>query len=372
MTHSSALAILPKFLWKSVFDYVSMTEMRKLNNIGSYETLFTDAYCKELVLGDKTGKITLIQADWSRIEDFWRYTIGNYVEYSNLNDMYRWIQATDTTKFIYITVFIKSGTYMANGYYNINKKCSVSINGSKIGQTTFSNIYHCGDVKYELPQYCSVKNIIFNIHCDWNHYHLQKYDMQLILSNCVFNNHIIIKSVKYLAISNCKFNNQFSILSIQLSNISDCIFGYRIYSQSIRHLNITKCVLNQESNIMIDHGIKGTIDFSNNIVKQTKSIFIIINIYNSTINIHDNIISDLDTCVSFRQDSSKCGTNCFLMQNNHMTNVLNKYIFVNYKDNITSIGGDIQQHIHTKCEFIIDSSNTLTNCGFDIDPDIKN
>ena len=367
MTHSSALAILPKFLWKSVFDYVSMTEMKKLNKIRSYEAIFTDAYCKELVLGDKIGKITLIQTDQSRIEDFWRYVIDNHAEYDNLDDMYCWIQEADITNFIYITVFIKPGTYMANGCYNIGKKCSISINGSKIGQTTFSNIY--ASVTYEISQYYSAKYIIFNNPCYWI-YHLQKYDMQLILSNCTFNDYVTINSVKYLAISNCKFNKQLAMLSMQLSNISDCTFSQQVYLYSIRHLNITKCVLNQESNIMIDYGTK--VNFSNNIVKQTKSIFIIVNIYNSTVNIHNNTISDLDACIKFRVDSSRCGTNCFLMQNNHMTNVLNKYNFVNYQDNITSIGGDIQCNIYTKCKFMIDRTNTLINCGFDIDPDTKN
>ena len=384
MTYSSALAMLPKFLWKSIFDYLTMIELRKLSSMSSYTLIFTDIYCKELVLGDKMSRIIAIQTDQDRIDNFWKYVIDNYTEHDILDDVYHWIQSKSKNEGTYVTVFIKSGLYMVNdNLYGPSKKQSISINGSKLGQTEFRNIRH--EYAARLPcvhfsRYYSAKNIIFNDHvviesvkrlaisnCKFNNrLHMESIRL-LAISNCTFNDYASIESVKHLAISNCKFNWRLYMKSIKLLTVSNSTFDYRITLQSIRQSDITNCVLNQKSTIVINYKNKGIINFNNNIVKGTKTIFLIANISNSSINIHNNVISDLNSCIDFYQDSPKYETNCFLMQNNHITNVLNRYNIVNYLNNIRDISKHIQQNIHTKCKIIIDDSNTLTECGFGID-----
>ena len=385
MTYPSALAILPKFLWKSIFDHLAMIELRKLSSMLSYTSIFTDIYCKELVLGDKMSKIIAIQTIFERIDNFWKYTIGNYTEHDILDDVYHWVQSKSKNGYIYVTVFIKSGLYMVNDdLCGLDKKYCVLINGSKLGQTEFRNIrpkYAARLPCVYFPRYYSAKNIVFNDHvaiesvkrlaisnCKFNNRLYIASISLLTISNCIFNDDTSIQLFEHLAIFNCEFNNRLRMESMKLLTIFNCTFGYRITLQSIQQSNITNCVLNHESHIMINYKNKGIINFYNNIVKGTKSIFRIANINNSIINIHNNVISDLNSCINFCHDSSICGTNCFLIRNNHITNILNKYNLVNYQGNIIDLSKHIQEIIHTMCKIIIDDSNTLINCGFNIDP----
>lgn len=141
MSYPSVLTILPKFLWKSIFEYRKIHQLKKLRMISVCESIFDNTCCRKLMLGNKTGKIISIQMDNNRINNFWKYCIDNYVEHEHMENLFQMIQEKNIDKFMYIIVFIKSGTYCMNYHYHNfhNKKYSIFINGSKSGQT---NITH--------------------------------------------------------------------------------------------------------------------------------------------------------------------------------------------------------------------------------------
>lgn len=112
-------------------------------------------------------------------------------------------------------------------------------------------------------------------------------------------------------------------------------------------------------------------DFVNNIM--SKSMLLVTHIKNNTIVIRNNNISDCSTCISFNNNAYIVGKNHVNIQNNHLTNIPTTYNHIK-EDNMYSkyTYEQVEEKISNKCKFTIDSSNTLTNCGFTIDADIKN
>ena len=370
MAHHSVLTILPRFLWKPIFDSLSVIELKKLSSMRTFTNLFTDAYCKELILSNKTGKIKVIRANENRIDNFWIHAYNTYVEYDCLIDMMQSIRQK-TKEFIYITVFIQPGKYDNHYYYDFGyRKCNISINGSKTGQTDFCSAYNQQHTYNYLPHCLSLKNIVYMSDCCINTYRHPNKTGSIILSNCIFNRKFFLQSTRHSTISNCTFNG-FSIMSlIQYLTMSYCVFDCQA-EYDVQHLVIIKCILNSQTNTVVYCNKDSTIEFNNNTITQTTSIMSLIGLKNNTIKIHNNIILDVDACISFYKYKPIHGENYFLMQNNSITNMPHKYNRINYAGVTINISKKINTRILSKCKFILDNSNTLTNCGFTVDADTK-
>ena len=365
MAHHSALTILPRFLWKPIFDYLPAQSLKKLSNMHTFANLFTDAYCKELILSNKTGIIKVIRTSENRIDNFWIHAYNTYVEYNHLTNLMSSIDQK-TKKLRYITIFIQPGKYYNYYYsdYNSFGTLYVSINGSKTGQTDFY-----GTHKY-VPYDISLKNIVYidDIRIDVQR-QLSK-TASIRLSNCIFNKYFVLRSAGYLSISNCIFNGSNIMSSIQHLIMSDCVLNCQ-NEYNAQHLVITKCILNPKTNIMISCNNNSTVDFNQNMITQTASIMSITGLDHSTIKIHNNIISEVDACISLHKYKSIRGKNFFLMQNNSITNMPHKYNRIDYAG-VINAGKKLNSRIRSKCKFILDESNTLINCGFTADANIKN
>lgn len=398
MTYSSALAILPKFMWKPILDYLSIKQLTKLSRFRAYDSVFTDIYCKKLMLSGKTGAITVVLTDHIRTSNFWIHACNTHNTYDYLKDLYRSLKKIK--KNIYVTVFIKSGMYFMSHrdtsqfiFYNMNR--SLSIIGSKSGRTEFGSID-----KYKhiyLPYCSSLKNIVFTTHLTIesrinNKLGQKKYNVESVnLTNCRFNSFSLCPT-RYVTVVDCKFSDDITLSHLRCLTISNCEFNNMIFLSQIRHLTvsncefnnniislyqnhqsiITKCIFNSGSYIELSGKKSGSIDFGNNTVTHTQFIFTIREIENNTINIHDNIISNLEACISFSRDTYKRGNTCFLIYNNHLTNIYHKYNNISYAHVKINNSRQVIKEIHNKCKITMDSSNTLTNCGFTVDANTKN
>lgn len=368
MGYLSALAILPKFLWKSIFDYLSIKQLMKLSGLGAYNSILTDSYCKELIYGDKSGAIIAVTTDHPRIDNFWRHACVAYNTYDCMKNLSLSLNKK-TSESIHISVFIKPGIYRTIlDYYSHhsfnNSKYSLSINGSKLRKTKFrcTDLYNINYVN--LPQCFSLKNIVFtsNVIIDGS-YSRNNITKSINLVNCIFNG-LSLSLTEHVTLAGCIFKVATRLTSIQHLSISKCEFGGIFSLQKIYRSVITKCLFNSVP-IKLDGKTGGSIDFCNNTVIYARSIFRITHIENNTIDIHDNTISDIDTFISFYKCSSKSKNNRFLVHNNHLENIRHKYNIIDSMHNIINVGKHAIDRINNGCKIIIDDTNTLTNCGFD-------
>ena len=338
MSYSSPLVILPKFLWKHIAIYSCLQDISKIRVIASFRTIFDDAYCKQCLPGDKTKSIVAIRTNNIQAQsglipansNYWDYALIHYYEFDCIGDLFECIKQKKFKKFANINVFIKTGIYgfgikqnAYNEYDLYGKKCSIAISGSTIGQTIIGNNTTPTWILC-IPFEISFENIIFDI-------------------QCVFSGVVLIDT--FLKIKHCSFSRTISLGEIKNSTISHCIFS----AKSMIHIHNT------------------SIDYNNNNVQQ-KYIFLIMDIDNNTIIIRDNIVSNCDSLISFFQHSTKIGVTRIIVKNNHLTNILKKYNYIDhFTTNVKCINRAYRRKIRSKCIIEVDSSNILTNCGFTID-----
>ena len=359
MVYSSALTILPRFLWKLIIDHLSTKSIFMLRAIKSCKAIFTNAYCKELILSNKTGKIILIKTNSSVIKNFWMYALDNYIEHNDFGDTLRSIEKKKIMRYIHITIFIKAGIYNIQNMQNTirlhDKNCSISINGSKTGLTVIArniqqdNYYY---PKIRVAQYVSIKYITFDvgIHLDGKK---KVYNSQrLNLYECIFNYGIGQCSIQHSSITKCiiRGNKELCILAC---NKSDTVC---IVKDSI--LNTKKCITIINKNII-------HITLENNTILYAEYIIWFILAVNINILVKNNTISNIDNLVGFDVNLSKyTHNNIVIMQDNNMNCVFNKHQAIKCND---VINDNKPIDLSTKYTLAINNTNTLTNCGFTVD-----
>ena len=300
MTHLSALAILPKFLWKHIAVYLSLRDIGVNRSIAGFKTVFDDDYCKQRLLSDTTEDIIVVKTKSNNNDNFWSYALVCHQKYNCLPDLFRIIGQTKFRKFTYITVFMKAGKYTIE--YNIdlysfhNNKCSLSI----IGSTSDSTIIigqKCVTWRIQVPRCISFENIIFDTDCRVQGMTKKGFTTLTSITNCKFTNwlYIYIYDIQKLSITNCEFNRPIIMDTIAQSFVTQCTFNIK-----------SEVTLNNVS-----------IDFNNNIVIP-KQILYIGQLVNNTIIIRNNAVSDCVTCIRFGNYAHPTKNDHILIRNNHL------------------------------------------------------
>ena len=349
--YSSALSILPRFLWKLTIEYLSVESIFRFRTIKSCKLIFTNAYCKELILSDRIGRIALIKTNSSVIKNFWKYALDNHVDFDDLDDALRSIEKKKIMRYVHITIFIKTGVYIMRNMQNTirlhDKNCSISINGSKIGATHIVDNMQQNDgfyLKIRVAQYISIKYVTFNIDIRFDGIKKMYHSQSLNLYKCIFNNGIGQRSIQHFNMAKC-------IICGDNGN-TNCIIKDSI-------LNTHTCITIMGFNTNTIH-----ITLENSILSKSEYILWFIVSINANILIKNNIISNVDSLIGFHTHFYKyvCN-NIIIMQNNTLTQIFNKYKHIEYEaNNIYS-----ELNLSTSCGLAINNTNTLTNCGFNID-----
>ena len=201
MTCTSALAILPKFLWKQIACYMYPQDIAKVRHIADFITTFNNEYCKQHLLNNTSEAIIAIitksvndQPEITTMDDskFWDHVLAHHYKFNYISHLFVFIGKKKFRKFAYITAFIKAGAHnsgintvktcdMWNKYNFFNKKCSVTINGSTSGQTIISSSRIVG-WSFCIPLCFSFENIIFDADCTF-------VGNKGIFNNCVYIQH---------------------------------------------------------------------------------------------------------------------------------------------------------------------------------------
>lgn len=364
MTYHTPQAIIPKFLWKYIIEYVSYTDIINLITVNShFARLIDDGDGKNSFLENRSDNIAIVKCASKQMNYFWKYAIEHYVSCDNsINGLFRYIvndlADSDDGVFTYYKIFIKSGEYLLNANiigrddtFIFSKPCSTEINGSKSEMVTFKrnvmqNTIYNNKLYITLPMFFTMKHIRFcELSCQFH-----KHRLNLNVTDC------IDMSQHVLYISNCIFDkSELSILSINKSTITNCEFnGKGLYISSTDFDNkIANRMRKIGRNICIEYLISHstfssvqecvyivcdllrTIKFTNNIVRTTDKIFRSI-INNKTVYVaSNNKIYNINLCAD--------GCDNISFKHNHFDNV---------------------DTLYNKCNIInADNTNTYENCG---------
>ena len=307
MTHLSALAILPKFLWKHIAVYLSLRDIGVNRSIAGFKRIFDDDYCKSRLLSDTVEAIIVVKTKSNDTSRFWKHAMFRHQKYTCLLDLFEVIRKTKFRKFTYITVFMKPGiysvkqVYIRGNYGSRNNKYSISIIGSISDPTTIIEQTIPASIWYiEAPRCISFENIIF--------------DTASTLEGMINKGSTVLTHI-----TNCKFNNWLYVHNIQKLFISNCEFNKSVIIDTITQSSITQCVFNIESEIIL---FNVSIDFNNNIVIP-KQILHVKQLENNTIIVRNNAVSDCVACINFGDYTRLTENDHIIIQNNHLITIDN-------------------------------------------------
>lgn len=368
MSYLSCKSIMPKFLWKHIIEYLSYDNIININTIdSSFFALVDENDWRSNFLEHRTDAIVVVKCDTRQMDYFWKYASQNYISCGNINELFRYLKGDikHNTTMVHYKVFIQTGEYPYNNYYNgndyqdynfSNKPCSIEINGSKSKSTsiryTNKKITNYFALHVVIPKYFSIKHIIFhNVSCSFLKHKFDTYkcltddkfiniysDTELYINNCIFEgSHTIlaISSINKSIIVNCTFNAKLNI-----SNGISCnqITESRMYKLGLA--NNIECSISHstfliespiDSCININSDLFHKINFTNNTVLKAATLFYDWLNKNTIIQ-----ISNMDMCV-------QCCCNV-RFANNHFDNVI--ALYDDKSSNIT-----------------VDDTNTFINCS---------
>lgn len=281
---STPISIIPKFLWKHIIDFMSITDLLCMNAVNKFfSNVINDADWKKCFLDKKSHDIAFVICDSKHMDNFWKHACRTYINCSNIDHAFHKIEQDNrnnsrfnekqqaTGRYIYYKIFIKPGNYDL-AYYNPQETrilhlftatdCSIEMIGSKscMGKTVLTTHHELGAMSVRngqrnmivCPQHFLIKNITFGNFASG----LDKYgfdtdnDNMTILSelhilNCTFNNATLfeIKSINKVTITNCAFNHRnilyFSEADDMLADIDTVSHQYIISHNTFSHNNLT-------------------------------------------------------------------------------------------------------------------------------------
>ena len=387
MSYQSCRAIIPKFQWKHIIEYISYNNIVKMNLIDfSFNTLIDENTGRCNFLEHRTDAIVVVKCDTHYMDYFWKYALQNYISCGNINELFQYFEddIKHNTTMIHYKVFIRIGVYPYdnyaynnNGYayrsYNFSENlCSIEINGSKSGSTTiiFTNdkIIDYYALSAVIPKYFSIKHIIFrNMSCTF-----VKHQYDAGKSNCLTDDKFVSTYADAtLHINNCVFEGSHADLaidSINKASIINCIFDARLHISNgisfgrsiesrMHKLGLTnniECSIShstfsikspKDGCIDIYSELPHSINFTNNLVLKAATLFYdgIFN-KNTAFQVSNNTISNMDMCVQCCRDIK--------FVSNHFDGVM--ALYDDSSSNIT-----------------IDDTNTFINCDEQLMNQIK-
>ena len=358
MQYSSPLAIVPKFLWKPIADYLSYDDIIKLATVNTkFVNILDDDTNKDYFLNDRECDIALVACNTNRINFFWKYALKVLQVYNNINDMLANIEASNKVtndEYIRYKVFIKSGSYGVawhNYQFNYNK-CSIELIGCESTTLILSN-----HPTFTLPCYCSIRNITFS-KSTFN-FRNDTGNTELVIANCKFERVglLYIDPINVLTIINTVFNK--IDLWIKPANtlvISDCIFNDAYLAMCHRINDL------QKINYTIVHNIFHC-SFG------TRCIYLGGNYHKSSlVTISNNTITDSSTFLVV----DAC--NMFILFNNNTITNTKSYLDTQWKNNSRSIVFENNifnnvEKLYNYAEFCmvqLKANNQFINCGIDL------
>ena len=366
-------SIMPKFLWKHVFNYLSYTDLTKAITANStFTKLIDESNWRRFFLYDRADAIVVVKCDTKTMDGFWYHAIQTYIAHSNIDNLFWYIEndIANATKFIYYKIFIKAGKYLLDEYkhpYIFNTKpCSIEINGSKLN-TKIDNDYH-RYLRMVVSKFFQIKHIKFgNISClldkrdfikciygsdndNDNDFIAMHGHSELFVSDCIFENEALsITSINKSTITNCKFNGVgisihntdedtkviTRMINLGLSNNIECNISHSIFSTRYYCISTDIKIFYEHVCLPVCYC---SINFTNNTVM--KANYILNTFFPGfykyvTFMAHSNTISNTNKCVSrsgnviFKYNHFN---NVLLLYDEYSTNVIadNTNVFVDY------------------------------------------
>lgn len=381
-------ALLPKFLWRPIFEYLLLDNISKLSLVNiMFLDMLSDDNWKQRFQHERNNNIVIVKCNANRMDGFWKHACVNMIACTNFNDMFTTIESDNkinadsgTAIFIYYKVFIKAGKYNASAStgerYNINyTPCSIEINGCKTNPSiiNYPNAYHADYLI--TPLYFSMKyitfhdifsNLIFRNYY-WRtdkHYNENK----LCFSNCIFkgieSEWVNMHYFYDIAITNCKFEaTGLNIFAVNKLSITDCIFNNSIiridnigYLIKLDYIISDNTFCDLTGDMAVENGficfggiydIPSLFIVKNNIIMNT-TILCINNSRFISVMFTNNIISNINSCINRNKIIGEISNTIF--ENNTFTNVDRLYYST-----------VVRLHHSKLC-----SNNIFNNCGAEL------
>lgn len=405
--HYTPKAILPKYLWNYVIEYLSLNDLTKTVKVNSTFDILLDANDWKIKFMDKRKHdIVVIKCRSKRMDNFWIYAWYNYTPCVDFDNIFSTIEADnrinadiDPSNFIYYKVFVKGGIYnvVSTTYVQYdfnNKSCSIEIigcNNRTIVEFATNTVEKIGAYrKIIIPRYFSIKHITFKNNsyifnrCKYcyDHYsHLidirqPKTNSNIILYNCSFINNELWDTAMYairsITISKCRFTNVDIVLdTVYILDIDDSIFNNSLlFMCNMVQIKVNYMITNSIFSNIVPISwdctfmrIGGLYDSSSNIIitnnHMTNANTLCINnsIY-ATVIYRSNIISDINsvagrTTMILGSAHTDYEHAFYIFENNTFTNVRNL-------NNINPFNAQPLQNTESFARF---NNNIFNNCS---------
>lgn len=336
------LTILPKFLWKHIIAYLAYADILKLATVANQFDAMTD--WKALFLDGRSDAIVVVKCTSYHMTNFWKYASYNHNSCDSIAELLQFIVDDTSDSFIYYKVFIKSGEYLfANSdyinYIHSKNPCSVKITGSKTATTSFIYNSHCNDesdtdteteynrnaIPIIISNYFSMSYIIFyNLQCLF-----EKYDFytkcfpdntELCISNCSFNgdySELSVDAINKTSITNCQFNSRYGI---NICNTASKTKNKKKL-QKCNSVEGIECLISnstftvQRECVTCNSMANAVIQFTNNCVTKSTSVFAHFSDIRSSITINNNSINNSCYCLLLCRS-------IIVINDNHFANVI--------------------------------------------------
>ena len=361
MSYPSCRAIMPKFLWKHIIEYMSYPAILKIEKIdSSFSDLVDEDVGKSNFLEHRTNAIVVVRCMSRRMDHFWKYASEEYVECDSIHSMLRFIENDNRydTSISYYKVFIKAGEYLCNNHnYVFNQTpYNIEINGSKSGSTI---IKHSGDeneykplytLSFVISKYFSMNHIkLYNVSCRFKKYRIDP------CHNLTDDDLIKIYSYSELYIHNCVFATSYADLAIYSTNksiISNCTFASRLRIYDLDEYRSSKNLKLKANRVGLNIDITCDIRYST---------------FSSEDNNCVEIYSEIPCTINFNNNIVLRSTNLFHNQSCTMSDCVTIFVSENnHFDTVTSLYNKTCNNI------VIDNTNTFINCGEQLMNQIKN
>lgn len=344
---TSALLILPKFIWLQIASFLDPCYSIKLHLVHrSFEHIFDEKYYQDKFLNHRKHRIAVVISEKDKNEaNYWRHAFVTYHGRNHLHEMFDPIK--DIHHNLVCRIYLTGGVYDESLYdydngmsFDLESKIDYII--ELIGSDPINNptkiCFNSNFIDWmdiTIPKYFSMTNIVFdNIKFSLGNYSLTNSILENRDTNCILNGCIFIKSdlsitnVNNYKITNCRFYD--SIIYIRTYfNVVLCKYS------TIVPCSPTIIINGSISDCMFDSELTYHIDFSGYTIEYLTSK---ITLTNNTLN------STTPNATLFRSDDQYFPL--IKLTADTITNI--ERLFVN----------DMPQE-----RICMDNSNVLINCG---------
>lgn len=363
-------AILPKFLWILILEYLPIANIYKLDIVNKhFDDILNDDDWKQRFLYKRSSDIAIVKCSVNRMDHFWKYAYGCYITCGDFSDISTSIEIdnkANASKLIYYKVFIKAGTYNPTKTFRDSHytNYSIEIIGCKNNPCIINYIDSMPGFWVISSHYFSIKYIVFSDNnndmfdfCGASGYNSNYPNIsKLHLSNCTFKNNIgqwlCIRKLYDVCVSNCIFESYLlRLFDINKLRITGCTFSASAIAVYHQYPSENNYIISH--NVFYDLSINELFNFDNGYANT------------SLINIANNSISNADILCTI---SSRIKV---IFRNNIITNIkscigrvcneqVNEFVF---DSNIFTNVEKLNHTTYNYCQGKLYSNNTFNNCG---------